>query len=121
MIFILGRYDLDLISGYKCKNCCNVCPNDCSTKEVVASGFWPGTPISYSQLFSQELFEYWDIMQKRMPGVSERSFLLGLQEFSSNKNRVNHFSAKYTVLLRLNFYTVLFVFYSLHLYSLFSH
>ena len=89
LIFTLGRYDLDLITGYKCKNCCNVCPDDYSIKKVVASGFWPGTPVSHSQLFSQELFEYWDIMQKRMPGVSERSFVLGLQDFSSNKNRVN--------------------------------
>ena len=29
-----------------------------------------------------------------MPGVSERSFVLGLQDFSSNKNRVNHFIPK---------------------------
>jgi hypothetical protein len=91
----IGRFDLDLIAGYKCKNCLNVCPNDLTVKKAVASGFWPGTPISYSQLFSQDLFEYWDIMQKRMPGVSERSFVLGLQDFSSNKNRVNHFIPKY--------------------------
>ena len=76
-------------------------------KQVVASGFWPGTPVSYSQLFSQELFEYWDIMQKRMPGVSERSFVLGLQDFSLNKNRVKHFILKYTV--TLHFYAVFVV------------
>ncbi|XP_028403336.1 uncharacterized protein LOC114526041 [Dendronephthya gigantea] len=87
-VTLRGRYDLDQITGYECKNCHNVCPNDNSIKQVVASGFWPGTPISYSQQFSQELFEHWDIMQKRMPGVSERSFVLGLQDFSLNKNRV---------------------------------
>ena len=39
-------------------------------------------------MFHHDLFEYWDNLQKRMPGASERSFLFGLQDFSVNHGRV---------------------------------
>ena len=63
-------------------------PRTVSLKQIVTAGFWPGSPTNFLQLFDQDFFEYWDIMQKRMPGVSERSFVMGLQDFSSNKGRV---------------------------------
>ena len=52
-------------------------------------GYWPAAPNNVTTVFDQELFEFWDILQKLSPGVSERSFLLSLQEFSLNKGRVS--------------------------------
>ena len=51
-------------------------------------GYWPATPNNITTVFDQEVFEFWDILQKLSPGVSQRSFLMSLQEFSLNKGRV---------------------------------
>jgi hypothetical protein len=54
-------------------------------------GYWPATPNNIT-VYDQQVFEFWDILQKLSPGVSQRSFLLTLQEFSVNKGSVSiHF------------------------------
>ena len=72
---------MDVITAFRCKSCFNIIPQEVSLKQIVTAGFWPGSPTNFLQLFDQDLFEYWDIMQKRMPGVSERSFVMALQDF----------------------------------------
>ena len=41
-------------------------------------------------VFDQDLFLYWDLLQKQIPGVSERSFLKSLELFSKRKGRVSN-------------------------------
>ena len=84
----LGRFDLNVITAYCCCKCGNARQSEMTTIDIVSAGLWPGTPVNFNVLFDQELFEHFHILQKRMPGVSERSFLLGLQDFSFNKGRV---------------------------------
>ena len=80
-IFVFsGRFDVNH-QRYKCKECSKVL----STSDpvvVTQCGFWPGSIKDMSYVFDQDLFLHWDIMQKQMPGVSERSFLKSLELFS---------------------------------------
>ncbi|XP_078364085.1 uncharacterized protein LOC144648381 [Oculina patagonica] len=43
---------------------------------------WPGTPTNMCHLFAGDLLDYWYMAQKGMPGVSERSFITSLEDFS---------------------------------------
>lgn len=86
----IGRYELDVISYFKCLHCSCELPCQVTIENCIESSFWPGTPSNICHLFHQDLFEYWDNLQKRMPGASERSFLFGLQDFSLNHGRVSH-------------------------------
>ena len=49
---------------------------------VTQSGFWPGSIRDMTYVFDQDLLLYWDLLQKQVPGVSERSFLKSLERFS---------------------------------------
>ena len=42
-------------------------------------------------VFDKELFLFWDILQKQLPGVSEGAFLKSLELFSKRKVRVSIF------------------------------
>ena len=55
---------------------------------VTQSGFWPGSIIDIKYVFDQDLFLYWDLLQKQIPGVSECSFLKSPELFSKRKGRV---------------------------------
>lgn len=73
---LLQVADLD-VSKLICYNC-NVALTQWNMNTVIDMGFWLGSPTNLGQIFDQDLFEYWDVLQKKTPGVSERSFLSGL-------------------------------------------
>lgn len=56
--------------------------------DVVQAGYWPGSPTDTSYVFDQQLFKLWDSIKKRMPGTSESSFILALEDVSVMKGRV---------------------------------
>lgn len=56
---------------------------------VTQSGFSPGSIRDMTYVFDQDLFLHWDLLQKQIPGVSERSFLKSLELFSKRKGRVS--------------------------------
>lgn len=66
-------------------------PYKIDIEAVIKMGFWPGTPTNMCHLFARDLLDYWDMAQKGMPGVSERSFITSLEDFSSAKGRVRLF------------------------------
>ena len=79
---------LSIYQRYECKECSKVLST--SDPDVVTqSGFWPGSIKDMSYVFDQDLFLQWDIMQKQMLGVSERSSLKSLELFSKQKGRVS--------------------------------
>ena len=57
-------------------------------ENLIKLGFWPGTPNNTIHVFDMDFLEQWDLMQKRMPGVSERSFLKSLEDCSHEKGQV---------------------------------
>ena len=56
--------------------------------DVVQAGYWPGSPTDISYVFDQQLFKLWDSIKKRMPGTSESSFILALEDVSVMKGRL---------------------------------
>ena len=40
-------------------------------------------------VFDQDLLLQWDILQKQIPGISERAFLKSLELYSKQKGRVS--------------------------------
>lgn len=78
---LLGRYDLDDVVFY-----CNECKI-----EQHLEGFWIGCVERHSQyLFDEDLFLFFDYLQKFNPGLSVSGFLHTLEEFSAEKNRVSN-------------------------------
>ena len=88
--YFAGRFDIE-IGHLVCLNC-NLTLSKWDIKTVISMGYWPATPNNVTTVFDQEVFEFWDILQKLSPGVSQRSFLMSLQEFSLNKGRVGIYS-----------------------------
>lgn len=86
MIFI-GRFDFDdcivicSSCGYKYGN---------SISSLIYAGFWPGNVARdfHHYLFSIELFRFFDLLQKNLPGTSIAGFIHTLEQFSSNHGRV---------------------------------
>lgn len=76
------------MSYYQCIDCSVKLPFKLDLESVIKMGFWPGTPSNFCHLFDRDLLLYWDMAQKRMPGVSERSFITSLEDFSLAKGRV---------------------------------
>ena len=80
------------MSYYQCIDCSVKLPFNLDLENVIKMGFWPGTPSNFCHLFDRDLLLYWDMAQKRMPGVSERSFITSLEDFSLAKGRVGLYS-----------------------------
>lgn len=73
---------------YECPQCENVLSST-NPRVVVQLGFWPGTISDMTYVFHQDLFCYWDILQKHVPGISQNSFVKSLEVFSMQKGRVS--------------------------------
>ena len=59
--------------------------------DVVTEGFWPGSVARRSQyIFDQDLFRFFDLLQKNNPGLSQNGFLRTLEQISSVKGRVSY-------------------------------
>ncbi|KAK2561879.1 hypothetical protein P5673_015276 [Acropora cervicornis] len=88
-----GQFDL----YHACYQCCN-CNKELSTSNpfiISQLGFWPGSISDLyhacyqcCDIFHQDLFIHWDILQKQTPGISERSFFKSLELFSKEKGRL---------------------------------
>lgn len=86
---ISGRFDVNH-RRYKCLQCGKML---CTSEPlvIVQSGFWPGSIKDMTYVFDKELFLFWDILQKQLPGVSEGAFLKSLELFSKRKGCVSIF------------------------------
>ena len=83
----VGRYDLADV--YVTCDACNTIFDD-QLSDVVTKGYWPGSVSKRSQyLFDQDLFRFFDLLQKNNPGLSQSGFLRTLEQFSSARGRVN--------------------------------
>lgn len=82
-----GRYDLKdaCIACEKCETSFNIeFPH-----QVIRENFWPGSPCaSTAYLFDQDMFLFYDLLVKNMPGISENGFIKCLEQFSVLKGRV---------------------------------
>jgi len=91
VVTLKGRYDL-----FKYNVVCSDCGAifDPFTLEVILdSGYWPGSPVRINYLIKEDVFVLWDTFRKRMPGSSERAFLLSLCDISKENGRkgvINH-------------------------------
>ena len=87
LFFILGRYDL-VKYEILCEDCSQI-SDVFDLTNLISSGYWPGTPTSTNYLFSIDLFKFWDAFRKRMPGISQNSFLQSLCDVSLDNGRVS--------------------------------
>ena len=71
---------------------CEECGTDFSIEfphKVIRENLWPGTPSTTgSYLFDQDMFLFYDLLQKNMPGISESGFIKTLEQLSAHKGRV---------------------------------
>lgn len=71
-----------------CSNCRQVFELE-QPHAIIREQYWPGTPQRKSfYMFDQDLFQFYDLLQKNMPGVSEQGFLKTLEQMSELKGRV---------------------------------
>ena len=96
LLCFAGRFDLDKVE-FNC-SACHYFWSPRSLESVIRLGFWLGRPCNVIHIFDVDLFRQWDLMQKRMPGVSERSFLKSLEDYSSEKGRVHYSASKLKIL-----------------------
>ena len=68
---------------------CKESPND-----LIHEGYWPGAAERWSRyIFEQQLFKFYDLLQKHNPGLSEYGFLQTLGHLSEVvKGRVRNLS-----------------------------
>ena len=64
--------------------------------DLIASGWWPGTPKTKSYLFSMDLLIMWKHLAHKTPGTSERKFLETLGEISKYCELLEHIRKKST-------------------------
>lgn len=82
-----GRFDISH-RKYQCLGCLEVLSTS-DPAVLTQSGFWPGSISDTTYVFDQDLLLLWDILQKQIPGISERSFLKSLELYSKQKGRVS--------------------------------
>ena len=61
--YFVGRFDINH-SKYECSNCQKVL-SSADPAVIVQLGFWPGSITDMTYVFDQDLFSYWDILQKQ--------------------------------------------------------
>ena len=83
----VGRFDISH-TKYKCQQCENVLSST-NPQVIIQLGFWPGSVSDMTYVFHEDLLNYWDILQKYVPGVSQNSFVKSLEAFSTQKGRVS--------------------------------
>ena len=72
---------------------CNACKSHLRLSQpnsVIQEEFWPASAKRKSQyIFDQDLFLFFDLLQKNMPGVSESGLIKTLEMFSELTGRVS--------------------------------
>lgn len=87
MHFTIGRFDLHK-HHLLCEDCSTVI-DPFTIGVLLKSGYWPGSVLSINYLIKEEVFILWDTFRKRMPGSSERAFLMSLNDISNDNGRVS--------------------------------
>ena len=81
---------------------CSACKSHLKLSQpnsVIREEFWPGSARRKSQyIFDQDLFLFFDLLQKNLPGVSESGFIKTLEMFSQAKGRVSCNHSLYCIL-----------------------
>lgn len=81
-----GRFDLDDCMVI-CSNCSHSYGDTISS--ILSIGFWPGSVVRNSHyLFSTELLNFFDLLQKCLPGTSISGFVEALEHLSHSHGRV---------------------------------
>lgn len=83
----IGRFDLD-----DCYVYCTTCKYKYGDtfSSFINAGFWPGTVARNCQyLFSMEMFEFFNLLQKFLPGTSGTGFIHTLEQLSLQHGRVS--------------------------------
>ncbi|XP_028410581.1 uncharacterized protein LOC114533276 isoform X3 [Dendronephthya gigantea] len=91
-VTLKGRFDISH-TKYECKQCDNVISST-SPHVLIQLGFWPGTIRDMTYVFHQDLFHFWDNLQKIVPGISQNSFVKSLEMFSIQKGRMGTINSK---------------------------
>ena len=82
-----GRFDLN--DAVPIWNTCNEKLEMETPHDIIREQCWPGSVGRKLQyIFDQDLFLFYDLLQKNIPGVSGSGFLKTLEHFSEAKGRV---------------------------------
>ena len=87
LYWLIGRFDL-----FKYHLHCNTCGfniDPFNIDVILKSGYWPGSPTQVNCMIDQTVFRLWDSFRKRMPGSSEKSFMMSLSDISLMIGRVS--------------------------------
>ena len=88
-LYYPGRFDLNDVLPI-----CEVCGEQIQLEtphDVIREQYWPGsTSRKSTYLFDQDLFHFYDLLQKNNPGISETGFLKTLEQMSEVKGRVSN-------------------------------
>ena len=87
LINFTGRYDVE-VPRVICQNC-GSCEKLLTLTTVLENKYWPGSTESISTIFSQEVFTFWNLLQKLQPTTSESAFLSVLEELSESRGNVS--------------------------------
>ena len=79
----IGRFDV-CYPEFICNNCHSV-----NKPCVEQNNLWPGDANHSSYVFHEDLFLFYDLLRKNVPGMSELGFIRILEEFSGAKGRVS--------------------------------
>lgn len=85
IVTLKGRFDLHK-HHLLCEDCSTVI-DPFTIGVLLKSGYWPGSVLSINYLIKEEVFILWDTFRKRMPGSSERAFLMSLNDISNDNGR----------------------------------
>ena len=84
-----GRFDLD-----DCHVVCTACDHSYGDDlaSILLLGFWPGSVARNScYIFSNELLNFFDLLQKCLPGTSIGGFIETLEYLSKSHARVSRY------------------------------
>jgi len=56
--------------------------------DAIKANFWPGSSDRPCYVFDQQLFLFYDLLQKNNPGISEYGFIKTIEQVSEQKGRV---------------------------------
>ena len=84
--YFAGRFDVE-VPRVICQNC-GSCEKLLTLPTVLENKYWPGSTDCISTIFSQELFTFWNLLQKLQPTTSESAFLNVLEELTELRNQV---------------------------------
>lgn len=86
--FLQGRYELKSFTTV-CRSC-GGCSDPFNHFNLLSSGYCFASPVNVLYLFTNDVFQLWDVFRKNMPGSSETAFLKSLDQVSHEFGRVSY-------------------------------